>query len=63
MIKPPPFESPLERWLWANRQKRSWLAKQLNVSPALITLILQGKRGISPELGEAIKKITGLKRL
>lgn len=58
------FKSPLDRWLWLNRRTGKSLADEVGVHEATISRIRTGdKDQVSDELLDAIRDVTGLKRL
>ena len=54
--------SPLDKWLWQRRLTARWLAAQIGVHEATVSRIKHGHTP-SAEVGDAIRKLTGLKRL
>jgi DNA-binding transcriptional regulator YdaS (Cro superfamily) len=50
---------PLESWLANAPVKRGEFAKSVGCSPSHLTLVTQGKRGVSLELALSIERETG----
>lgn len=48
-------------WLAQNDKSQRWLAEQLGVSEALLSLVLAGKRPCSEELRDDIFSLTGVR--
>ena len=47
-------------WLESEGRRPSWLAKEAAISPAHLSLVMSGKKGLSPASAERIADLTDI---
>jgi len=50
----------IKKWLKENKSSQIWLAKQINVSPSMLSQMLNGERKIQTKHLLLISKVTGM---